>query len=44
MVAEEDLNKIKVLKEKRGIETIIIWETDWKKSKTIVENMVIDII
>jgi hypothetical protein len=39
-----DEKKIKTLKEMRNIDTIIIWESNWKKNKLEVEKDLIDII
>ena len=38
---DKDENKIKILKEHRNIDTLVIWETDWTKNKHDIE---IDII
>ena len=37
-----DKIKIVTLKKMRNIETIIIWESEWKKDKISIENSIIE--
>jgi hypothetical protein len=41
---KKDKEKIEALKEMRGIDTIVVWESDWIKNKLEVEKNLIDYI